>query len=189
MPELPEVQTVVNSLAPALVGRIISRVNLRRADVLSPTGFDFASASVGRVVTGITRRGKRIVFELSDQNRFFIHLGMTGRLVMEPADAPLLPHTHLLIDFDQTQLRFCDPRRFGGIWWLGSSDTSEQNMGPEPLTLRVHQLARQLGRTTRAIKSRLARSVGHCRAWEYLCGRIAAPGAYPSAEPRQPAFH
>jgi formamidopyrimidine-DNA glycosylase len=156
MPELPEVQTVVNTLRPVLLEQQILGVDLRRADILTPMGWDLQSHLIGRSVIAIDRRGKRIVFTLDIGNRFYIHLGMTGRLTIEPADAPLLPHTHLLIAFDQTMtLRFRDPRRFGGIWWLGADISPDQNMGPEPLTMRPPQLARQLNRTQRAIKNAL----------------------------------
>jgi formamidopyrimidine-DNA glycosylase len=154
MPELPEVQTVVESLAPAVVGQKILEVDLRRPDILLPAGFDLTSHLAGHTVAQLKRRGKRIVFSLADGNQFFIHLGMTGRLTMETAEAPLLPHTHLIIGFNSGQMRFRDPRRFGGIWWLGSA-ASDEKMGPEPLTLRTTQLANRLHRTTRAIKNAL----------------------------------
>ena len=69
---------------------------------------------------------------------------------------PTLAHTHLTLDLDEsnTQLRFCDPRRFGGVFWLGKSDFAE-GMGPEPLSIRPRQLAQLLSRTTRAIKNAL----------------------------------
>jgi formamidopyrimidine-DNA glycosylase len=157
MPELPEVQTVVDTLQPTVVGQTIGQVNLRRTDVLQPAGFDLAEALIGRTIESINRRAKRIVIRLDDGNRFYIHLGMTGRLSTEAVDAPLQPHTHLIIAFDQTdqQLRFRDPRRFGGIWWMGLDTSSEENIGPEPLALRAPQLATRLARTTRAIKNAL----------------------------------
>ncbi|HZL35833.1 MAG TPA: zinc finger domain-containing protein, partial [Tepidisphaeraceae bacterium] len=54
----------------------------------------------------------------------------------------------------QFQLRFRDPRRFGGVWWLGHAPCDE-GIGPEPLSIRPSQLARQLAGTARAIKSAL----------------------------------
>jgi formamidopyrimidine-DNA glycosylase len=155
MPELPEVQMVVDTLAPAVVGREILRVSLLRGDVLQPANFDLAAALVGHSVTSVNRRGKRIILQLDDGNLFYIHLGMTGRLTMELADAPRLPHTHLVVEFAENQMRFRDPRRFGGIWWLGSTEPTDAQMGPEPLGLRNNQLARQLAKTTRAIKNAL----------------------------------
>src|SRR5206468_8479199 len=80
----------------------------------------------------------------------------------------LLPHTHLEIELGSSnrtakpkarppnvRLRFRDPRRFGGVWWLGKTPDDDETMGPEPLGLRAPTLAKRLSRTTRAIKSAL----------------------------------
>ena len=175
MPELPEVQTVVQTLAPGVIGRKITRVRHARADMITPAGFDLARALARRTITGLIRRGKRIVFQLDDSNIFFIHLGMTGRLSVEPHDAQRLIHTHLIVQLDSNphtdgertrgehtsseqtrgeQLRFRDPRRFGEIRWLGC-ESCDEKMGIEPLTMRASQLAAKLTRTTRAIKNAL----------------------------------
>jgi formamidopyrimidine-DNA glycosylase len=154
MPELPEVETVVRTLRPVLLNRRLTRVKLTRSDIVTPAGFDLPKHLRGRSVTDITRRGKRIVVALDDGNRLYVHLGMTGRLTVEPIDAPLEKHTHFVADLggERRQLRFRDPRRFGGIWWIGTG-SCEDRMGPEPLTLRLGQLATRLARTTRAIKN------------------------------------
>lgn len=155
MPELPEVQTVVTTLRPRLLGRKIRAVHLHRLDIVQPPDADLVSGLTGRVVRHIERRGKRIIFILDDDARFFIHLGMTGRLVIAPASAKSPPHTHLEMDFTTGRLRFSDPRRFGGVWWLGKGGCPDAGMGPEPLSLRPAQLAKRLSRTTRAIKNAL----------------------------------
>jgi formamidopyrimidine-DNA glycosylase len=84
---------------------------------------------------------------------------MTGRLTIETPGDPLQKHTHLIVTIaargdaaDARSLRFKDPRRFGGIFWLGT-DPPAGDMGPEPLTMRPEQLARRLARTTRPIKN------------------------------------
>jgi formamidopyrimidine-DNA glycosylase len=157
MPELPEVQTVVNTLRPRLVGRTIRSVALSRRDIVTPETVDLVTCLTGRTIRNVGRRGKRIVFTLDDGNRFYIHLGMSGQLtVADPASA-IAPHTHLEIDVGTAErLRFRDPRRFGGVWWLGTEELAPAaGMGPEPLTLRPAQLARLLARTTRAIKNAL----------------------------------
>jgi len=155
MPELPEVQTVVNTLRPRLLGKVIRAVRLERHDVVTPAEVDLAGILTGRTISCIERRGKRIVFMLDDGSRFYIHLGMSGRLTLQNPCDPVVRHTHLLVDFDGGQLRFTDPRRFGGIWWLGTNDSHAGNMGPEPLAVRPEQLARRLSKTTRAIKNAL----------------------------------
>ena len=155
MPELPEVQTVVTTLAPRVLARRIARAVHVRADMVTPAGFDFAAAVAGRTIASLSRRGKRIIYRLDDGNSFFIHLGMTGRLSIEPHDAPPAPHTHLRLDLGRgEEMRFRDPRRFGEIRWLGAA-TGDETIGPEPLTLRAAQLAARLRKTKRAIKNTL----------------------------------
>ena len=64
---------------------------------------------------------------------------MTGRLIIEPTNARLRPHTHLELLMSPSgdeSIRFSDPRRFGGIWWLGSGP-ADAEMVPEPLTLAL----------------------------------------------------
>ena len=73
MPELPEVQTVVVTVRPKLMGRRILRVTLTREDIVQPAGTDLPSLLNGRSFTEIARRGKRIVVTLDNGNRFFIH--------------------------------------------------------------------------------------------------------------------
>jgi formamidopyrimidine-DNA glycosylase len=160
MPELPEVETVVRTLRPRLVGRVITAVRLERPDILDPAGTNLAGHLLGRAVTSVERRGKRIVITLDDENRFYVHLGMTGQLTVQAPGEPLQSHTHLVIDVtepdrEQIQVRFRDPRRFGGVWWLGATGTGDERMGPEPLFIRPAQLGARLARTKRAIKAAL----------------------------------
>ena len=154
MPELPEVQTVVTTLRPKVQGRAIRAVVWVRPDIVTPLGLDLAARVCGKSVRSVERRGKRIVFTLDDGNRFYIHLGMTGRLSVDAPDAPLAAHTHLELDLGPDRLRFRDPRRFGGFWWLGK-ESPDDGMGPEPLDLRATELLGRLQHTTRAVKSAL----------------------------------
>src|SRR5438045_9189233 len=94
MPELPEVQTVVNTLAPRVVGLRICAVALHRDDIVAPMGTDLVGHLTNRTIAQITRRGKRIVFTLDDGNPLLTHLGMTGRLTIDSPDAPEMQATH-----------------------------------------------------------------------------------------------
>jgi formamidopyrimidine-DNA glycosylase len=160
MPELPEVQTVVDTLRPRLLGRRIVRVLHVRPDIISPPDVDLGRKLTGRIVRDIRRRAKRVMFTLDTTEQFYIHLGMTGRLTVEPADAEVMKHTHLIAELDDgRQLRFRDARRFGGVWWLGqpsaNGDDADAALGPEPLLVRPAQLKTRLARTRRAIKTAL----------------------------------
>jgi formamidopyrimidine-DNA glycosylase len=156
MPELPEVQTVVNSLTPRIKGARIRCVDLRRKDIVTPSGIDLSEKLVGEKIERIDRRGKRIVFLLEDGNRFYIHLGMSGRLTMEARNLEVLKHTHLIVDFEKmdVQMRFRDPRRFGGVFWLGDQ-AADEGVGIEPLDITAKQLAEKLKGTKRVIKTAL----------------------------------
>ncbi|MDB5324208.1 MAG: formamidopyrimidine-DNA glycosylase [Phycisphaerales bacterium] len=158
MPELPEVQTVVSSLGPRVTGAKVVAVQLNRTDIVTPMGIDLASLLVGRTITGVERRAKRIVFTVDGCDRFYIHLGMSGQLTLETAGAEVKKHTHLIATLKALgktfELRFRDPRRFGGIFWLGC-ETAEEGLGPEPLTLKPAKLAKALARTRRPIKAAL----------------------------------
>lgn len=155
MPELPEVQTVVTGLRPKVIGRVIQRVQMNRTDIVSPAEIDLPPMLTGREITSVERRAKRIVFTLDNRSQFYVHLGMTGQLTIEPATADLRNHTHMVIHLAGTpaeQIRFRDPRRFGGVFWLGIDPATEKNLGPEPLTLSAKRLAAQLINTRRAVK-------------------------------------
>ncbi len=80
---------------------------------------------------------------------------MTGHLAVMSPEADLAAHTHLILTLDDGfELRFTDPRRFGGVFWLGKAP-ADAHLGPEPLTLRPATLARRLAGTDRAVKNAL----------------------------------
>lgn len=156
MPELPEVETVVRTLRPRVTGQKIIAVTLHRTDIVTPKEISLAPLLMDRTIASVDRRAKRIVITLDDCNRFYIHLGMTGQLVVESADAVVKPHTHFVLDLQDNskQIRFRDPRRFGGVFWLGT-DSADGDLGPEPLTLKPAHLSKLLQKTTRPIKAAL----------------------------------
>ncbi|MBI4578229.1 MAG: hypothetical protein HY718_00910, partial [Planctomycetes bacterium] len=137
MPELPEVETVARGLARRIVGATVQAVRLHRTDVLHGNGGPVERLAGCRIDDG-RRRGKqvRIVWRDGRGDRdtisMIVHLGMTGRLVVVDRDAVLEPHTHLQLALSPRrprtntshELRFCDARRFGGIWLvLGDAET------------------------------------------------------------------
>jgi formamidopyrimidine-DNA glycosylase len=155
MPELPEVETIVRTLRPSLLGRRIDALRIIRQDIIRPKNIDLNSKLTGRAILAIGRRGKKIIFNLDDDARFYVHLGMSGRLTLDRPQAVIPPHTHLILHIAGGELRFTDPRRFGGVFWLGTHASPDTDLGPEPLELRASQLAARLTRTRRAIKTAL----------------------------------
>ena len=120
MPELPEVETVRRGLAPALVGRRMARVKVRRRDLRRPIAPDFAPRLEGRRVLALDRRSKYLIVRMEGGISCIIHLGMSGRLRwFAGTRPPFETHDHVEFEFapdragNRSFLRFCDPRRFG----------------------------------------------------------------------------
>ena len=138
MPELPEVETVRADLAAHVVGARIARVDVTGARSVrrQPVG-ELATATEGRVVADVGRRGKYLLVGLDDGSRVVVHLRMSGQLhLVEDPATPTKLHTHVVLALaDGRQLRFVDPRTFGEVFALapGESVGSLDLLGPEPM--------------------------------------------------------
>ena len=157
MPELPEVQTIVDDLIRAgLVGRTITdcRVCWPRT-VTGRTADSFRHEIRGRCLMALDRRGKYIRGDLSGGLCLLIHLRMTGRLVLVDGGVTVAKHehVHLVLD-DGRELRFYDPRKFGRIWLAADPETILGALGPEPLAddFTAGDLAGRLHGRRRALK-------------------------------------
>jgi formamidopyrimidine-DNA glycosylase len=136
MPELPEVQTVVNDLnLDGLPGRTISGAQVfwpRTIDTLTPE--EFCRKITDQQVATIWRRAKYIVIDFVSDLHLLIHLRMSGRLHLVPPDVKRSKHEHVVLDLDNgQQLRFHDTRKFGRMFLVENIDTVIGKLGPEPL--------------------------------------------------------
>jgi formamidopyrimidine-DNA glycosylase len=120
VPELPEVETVRQGLARWVAGRRIDTVQVHHPRAVRrhlPGGGHFADVLAGRTVLDVARRGKYLWLPLDSGDAIIGHLGMSGQLLMQPAEAP--DETHLRVRFTFAdggpQLRFVDQRTFGGL--------------------------------------------------------------------------
>jgi formamidopyrimidine-DNA glycosylase len=155
MPELPEVETIRRQLAPLVQGRTLERVEVydpRWCQPLAPS--EMEDALRGREVEHLRRRGKYLVWSLSDDVHLAQHLRMTGTVLCGPD--PTQTHVRVRIDLDQgPPLAIVDPRRFGtGELLLGGEALDaffDARLGLEPLDERFtvqHLRALTHGRTT-----------------------------------------
>ena len=78
MPELPEVETVRLGLVPAMEGARFVKVEARRPDLRWPLPKDFVKRLEGKTVTGLGRRAKYLLVDLSSGEVLIMHLGMSG---------------------------------------------------------------------------------------------------------------
>ncbi|WP_286714045.1 bifunctional DNA-formamidopyrimidine glycosylase/DNA-(apurinic or apyrimidinic site) lyase [Acinetobacter sp. UBA2581] len=133
MPELPEVETTKTSLFPLLNQQVL-KVEVRQPSLRWPIPDDLARLQ-GQRLLQLTRRSKYILAQF-EQDTMLWHLGMSGSFRLCEANEELRKHDHLIIQFEEIQLRYHDPRRFGCILWLDAQSQSKliDTLGPEPLS-------------------------------------------------------
>ncbi|MFN0066240.1 MAG: bifunctional DNA-formamidopyrimidine glycosylase/DNA-(apurinic or apyrimidinic site) lyase [Limisphaerales bacterium] len=160
MPELPEVEVLVRHLAPLLRGRRIRGVEVGWAKSVRPhVPADFAAQLHDAVIEDVTRRAKFLVFRLRrararEPFTLLGHLGMTGRMWLQPRDAALPKHAVVALGLGAHRWVFEDTRRFGRL----SLDASPlAALGPEPWdgAFTPEALRAALRRRRQAIKVRL----------------------------------
>jgi formamidopyrimidine-DNA glycosylase len=194
MPELPEVETIARGLDPVLRGRRVNAVwgsglplHLNR-----PVDLRALRAVVaGRPIARVRRRGKYLLIELDDQGSgVLVHLGMTGRLRVQPASAPRAPHTHVVLGLaGGDELRFADARRFG---WVQAGAplagvAALAALGPDPLTeLDAPALAAALSSSRAPVKAflldqRRIAGLGNI----YVAEALFRAGIHPTTPARQ----
>src|SRR5256714_13511941 len=150
MPELPEVETVRRGLAPVMEGARFVRVELRRPDLRFPFPQNFNKRLEGQSVSGLGRRAKYLLADLSSGEVLLMHLGMSGafRVVhgsdergpgkFHHARGKLSAHDHVVFHMSNgAVITFNDPRRFGFMKLIRREDLNQDPMmealGPEPL--------------------------------------------------------
>ncbi|CUH86681.1 Formamidopyrimidine-DNA glycosylase [Phaeobacter sp. CECT 5382] len=152
MPELPEVETVMQGLRPSMEGAVIARANVNRPDLRWPFPERMAERLTGAQVVALRRRSKYILAELDRGETLLIHLGMSGRMTVsgDPLgqfvhDHPQAEkHDHVVFDMKNgARVTFNDPRRFGAMDLIDTSGLAEHKLlkvlGPEPLGNDFHE--------------------------------------------------
>ncbi len=161
MPELPEAETVRAQLEPQIVGETILQTWARLPRITSPDITAFIERTQSQKIIAARRRGKQIYFPLESGDNLLVHLGMTGKLHVEPDAAAefdagaLHKHIHGVLRLSGgKRLIFTDPRTFGKL-----GVTVElpflQTLGPEPLDddFPAEQIVEQLSKRKTKIKA------------------------------------
>jgi len=160
MPELPEVEVLARYLAPRLKDQTIREVQVRRPRLIhSASPAQFKCALRGARFVDLSRRGKYLLFALRrprERAAFPLlgHLGMTGRMYLQPASAPLAKHAAVVFSIGESDFIFEDLRGFGSL----RLDTAPlERLGPEPLgeEFTADYFAGALKRSAQPIKVKL----------------------------------
>lgn len=196
MPELPEVETVMRGLAPAMQGAVIAQADVNRPDLRWPFPADMARRLTGQTVLQLRRRSKYILADLSSGESLLIHLGMSGRMLVsgDPLgqfvrEHPMAEkHDHVVFHMaNGARITFNDPRRFGAMDLLDTATAAQHKLlavlGPEPLGNDFHEahlIAAFKGRNT-PVKSalldqRIIAGLGNI----YVCEALYRAGINPA---------
>ena len=174
MPELPEVETVRRGLQPAMEGAKIVKADVRRKDLRFPFQKDFVARLEGQTVTGLGRRAKYLMADLSSGDVLLMHLGMSGSFRVVNDDHGHTPgqfhhprtedraHDHVVFHMSSgAAIVFNDPRRFGYMKVIGRRAIEEEpllrDLGPEPLgnEFDADMLARSCANKKTSLKAAL----------------------------------
>ena len=116
MPELPEVETIRRTLAPAIGAQIAAVWDSGKGlHVFRKPPRRKLATLVGSRITQVRRHGKYLLVDTDTPQSLLVHLGMTGRFCIQRKRKKRATHTHLVLDLGARELRFTDPRRFGQI--------------------------------------------------------------------------
>jgi len=148
VPELPEVETVVRTLAPRLIGRRILDARFSSRHVVRQNFSALRKRVRNQLVKSVHRHGKFIVVTL-DEGVLVIHLGMTGKLLL---DAEPGPHARAVFELDQGLLVYDDVRHFGRIEWSAQLPERALALGPDALSISFEDFRELLKTRRSAIK-------------------------------------
>ena len=175
MPELPEVETVRQGLAPHLEGARLARVEQRRPDLRFPLPVRFVERLTGARVLSLSRRAKYLLAALDRGDTLVIHLGMTGRFTIDAHQPGAFhhpagedpKHTHVVFETEPSargagaRIAYNDARRFGFMDLIPTARLDDHpwfvGMGPEPLgpDFDEKRLAAAIAGKTQNIKATL----------------------------------
>lgn len=168
LPELPEVETVRRGLLPAMDNAVISKADVRRPDLRWPFPKNMAERLSGSKILQLRRRSKYILADLASEETLLIHLGMSGRMLVENRSLSELhhdravptKHDHVVFHMENGMtVTFNDARRFGAMDLFPTHEQHShwllKDIGPEPLgnAFDANYLAEQLSRRSSTIKS------------------------------------
>ena len=160
MPELPEVETIKNTLKQFVIGKTIKKVTVYWPKIIKePDREQFKNLLIDQTIIDIHRRGKFLLFELEDY-MLISHLRMEGKYSVHSKDEPIKKHTHVIFSFtEQKELRYNDVRKFGTMHLVTKGEEYLRKplvqLGPDPFDeqFTFDYLYHKLKRTSRVIKT------------------------------------
>ncbi|WP_413627216.1 DNA-formamidopyrimidine glycosylase [Fructilactobacillus vespulae] len=160
MPELPEVETVRKGLTKLVVGLKINSVEVLYPKMINLPAPEFENQIAGKDIVQIDRRGKYLLFRLSDDLTLVSHLRMEGKYEVEAEGTPRPKHTNVVFHLNNgCELWYKDTRMFGKMALVKDDEvfalSGLNKIGPEPTEsdLKFDYMKEILLKSHRKIKS------------------------------------
>ncbi|MGP4108341.1 DNA-formamidopyrimidine glycosylase [Virgibacillus sp. L01] len=163
MPELPEVETIRNTLKRFVINKTISDISVLWPNIIKrpDDAEQFKHIVTGQTIHDIKRKGKFLLFQL-DESVLISHLRMEGKYSVHPSEEPIKKHTHVVFSFtDGEELRYNDVRKFGTMHVFNKGDEFNHKplnqLGPDPFDedFTLDYFYKKLKKTERVIKAAL----------------------------------
>jgi len=157
MPELPEVETIKNDLVPWIVGQTLTEVDILDARLVwGGSVKEVRRGLIGQTIESLERRGKYLIFHLSNGKALVLHFRMTGSLLLNPGEVDRYARAIFHLSSGH-HLVFSDRRCLGLLWLVDDADTVICRLGPEPLdeSFTADILGQRLSRHRIPIKAAL----------------------------------
>jgi formamidopyrimidine-DNA glycosylase len=189
LPELPEVETVIRSIAPSITGHRIEEAFFYSKLVTRGDFKSLAKSLCGLSITSIYRLGKHIVIQL-DRGLLYLHLGMTGKLLW---NAEPSAYARAIFRLDNGTLVYDDIRQFGRVNYSERPPALLERLGPDALAIAFDAFFASLHKHHCTLKSlllnqRFVSGIGNIYADEILFAAGIHPKAKASRLSKKRAF-
>ncbi|HEY4601096.1 MAG TPA: DNA-formamidopyrimidine glycosylase [Cerasibacillus sp.] len=163
MPELPEVETIKNTLKRFVINKTIEKVSVYWPNIIKlPDDIEqFKFLLQKQMINDVHRKGKFLLFELDDYI-LVSHLRMEGKYHVFQKTEPIKKHTHVVFSFTNGQeLRYNDVRKFGTMHLIPKGQEFKRKplnqLGPDPFDeqFTFAYFYEKLQKTSRFIKAAL----------------------------------
>ena len=129
MPELPEVETVINTIRPHIVNKEIEKIEVYYDRLVQSNLDEFKTKLINQKFINVTRYGKFIFLHLTNDFVIITHLRMEGKFRFENSHNLRKKHTSAGFFFkDGTSLAFDDTRKFGLMYLSDEANFKETKM-------------------------------------------------------------
>lgn len=158
MPELPEVETVKEVLNTIIKNETIIKIDIYHENTIKNELNVFKFMCEGKTVLDVSRIGKYLLINLTDDTTIISHLRMEGKYILLNNDESIRKHTRVLFTFASgKRLSYDDSRMFGILKSIKTSQINLEKMltklAPEPFDLKPIDLYNRIKKLNVPIKS------------------------------------